>query len=434
MFYTIMWNIANLALRFYFRHLFVSNATRVPNDKPVILACNHPNSFMDAILFATHTRRPLNFFARSDAFKTNFMKAFLGALHLNPIYRQEEGKENLMKNDQTFNRGYSLLKEKGMVLVHSEGICVVEKRLRKLKKGTARMAFFSEANENFRLDLQIVPVGFNYTYPTKFRGEVMITIGEPFTTEDFREVFEENPAKAINLFNAKLSGELEKVVIIIEEKKNEPLTENLFIIFRNNDPEKAFRWRTDCTKRFVMEKSVADIVNRSYKESSGSFTELYDETMSYFKRLGALRISDSRIANGVRNTFGAILALLIAFPFFFTGAVASLLPAWLTGKITKSTVKGDVFYASVMFGAGVFVSLICYFLVLVFTAIFAPWWIFLSALFLPAFSYVFVLYIDLFRFLKGNIRYIIARSGNAEAIKSLKEQRQKILRLIHNAR
>ena len=59
---------------------------------------------------------------------------------------------------------YEVLKKNGNFIMFSEGICVQEKRLQKLRKGTARLAFGAE--EKYGLDVHIVPVGINYTYPS----------------------------------------------------------------------------------------------------------------------------------------------------------------------------------------------------------------------------------------------------------------------------
>src|SRR5664280_2945082 len=61
----------------------------------------------------------------------------------------------------TFSGIYEILRKNGNLIMFSEGICVPEKRLQKLRKGTARVAFGAE--EKFGVDVNIVPVGINYT-------------------------------------------------------------------------------------------------------------------------------------------------------------------------------------------------------------------------------------------------------------------------------
>lgn len=93
-------------------------------------------------------------------------------LNVSPVYRIEEGLENVHKNLESFAGRYEILRKNDNLFMFSEGICVQEKRLQKLRKGTARVSFGTE--EKFGDDVNIVPVGIHYTYPDKFRKEVII--------------------------------------------------------------------------------------------------------------------------------------------------------------------------------------------------------------------------------------------------------------------
>ena len=91
-------------------------------------------------------------------FKRPFARFLLRQLNVAPIYRLEEGLENVHKNLETFMGVYKILKKNGNMVVFSEGICVQEKRLQKLRKGTARMAFGAE--EKYGLDIQYRSGGY----------------------------------------------------------------------------------------------------------------------------------------------------------------------------------------------------------------------------------------------------------------------------------
>ncbi|MFN8239137.1 MAG: 1-acyl-sn-glycerol-3-phosphate acyltransferase [Bacteroidales bacterium] len=135
-----------------------------------MFAGNHQNSFLDGILVGSYLTQPIHFLMRADMFRTKVARFCLRELNVSPVYRFEEGLENVHKNLDTFKSIYKVLRKNGNYVVFSEGICVQEKRLQKLRKGTGRMAFGAE--EAHGLDVHIVPVGINYTYPSKFRKEV----------------------------------------------------------------------------------------------------------------------------------------------------------------------------------------------------------------------------------------------------------------------
>lgn len=187
--------------RIYYRRIFYSNLKKVPLDKPLLFVGNHQNSFVDGILVGSYLPQPIHFTMRADMFRKRIARFFLRELNVSPVYRMEEGFENVHRNIEAFTEIYDVLKKNGNYIMFSEGICVQEKRLRKLRKGTARLAF--GALEQFGLDVNIVPVGINYTYPSKFRKEVMINFHDAFSIKELIDIYKTQPAKALLRFNEK---------------------------------------------------------------------------------------------------------------------------------------------------------------------------------------------------------------------------------------
>ena len=111
---------ASLAIKIYCRKAVAYFDPNFVLDGPKIIACNHPNSFFDAINIAVQYPKPIYFLARGDAFKKPLVARFLKSLHLIPIYRLSEGKENLSKNMETFEMCLTLLKQNQTILIFSE--------------------------------------------------------------------------------------------------------------------------------------------------------------------------------------------------------------------------------------------------------------------------------------------------------------------------
>lgn len=429
MIYWIFKFIMQIALRVFYKNVHFSNVENIPpSGTPVIFACNHPNSFLDAISLGAIAPRGINYFARSDAFNTPFKKWLLGLYHLNPIYRLEEGKENLMKNDQVFERGFYLLhKKKQAVLIHSEGVCVVEKRLRRIKKGTARMAFHAEEKSGFTMNLAIVPIGFNYTYPTQYRKELMIHVGKPFYLHEFKDSYLDNPARAINEFDEKLAKELEKQVIIIDRKEDEEVVEQLFEIYRNDNPDKLFPWKKKSDRRFLMEKNISNKINH-LKHFPEKINSIKSSCSEYFSMLKKFDISDREVWKRKRNSFVDFAILFFGFPVFAIGYVLNILPPYLGMKITRKTVRGDVFYASVMLGASFFITLIYYLLMIGVSSFIIGWWCFAVPGFFIITGYSAVLYIGFFRKVRKMMNLTKALNKNPDLLKNLTEMRSGIIK------
>ena len=169
---------ASLAIKIYCRKTVAYFDPNFVLDGPKIIACNHPNSFFDAINIAVQYPKPIYFLARGDAFKKPLVALFLKSLHLIPIYRLSEGKENLSKNMETFEMCLTLLKQNQTILIFSEGICVNEWNLRPLKKGTARLALL--ALKEGITNLEIVPTNINYSSFSKNPKDSIIHFNASF--------------------------------------------------------------------------------------------------------------------------------------------------------------------------------------------------------------------------------------------------------------
>ena len=180
---------------------------------PKIIGANHPNSFFDAIVIAVSYPKPIYFLARGDAFNKPLVAKFLNALQMIPIYRLSEGKNNLGKNEDTFNQCLALLKQNQTILIFSEGLCVNEWKLRSLKKGTARLALMAIQNDIPNLKIQ--PTNLNYSSFHKNPKQVLVNFNS-----EFEVTVTEKEAEFYNRFNLQLKeGLLNKLIIQAEKKE-----------------------------------------------------------------------------------------------------------------------------------------------------------------------------------------------------------------------
>ena len=228
MLYQITKPLAKIALSTFFRKIYFSNAHRIPKNKPVILVANHPTAFIEPCILACWLDEPLHFMARGDfVLKSNFFKKLYKLYHIIPIFRiQDGGYEKLKDNFSAFDSASEVLKENKQVLILAEGGTVHEKRLREIKKGAARVAF-GTWEKYPDLDVQIVPVGVNYTDSDKFRSVAMIDFGEAIPLSKFVSDYAENKNKGVRLLTDEIKSELQKRVIHIEQKHEEKLVNKL---------------------------------------------------------------------------------------------------------------------------------------------------------------------------------------------------------------
>ena len=225
MLYALLKIPARFAFRIYCRKLSLNNKEIFNCDGPLLLASNHPNSFLDAIMLATLFKKPVHSLTRGDAFTKKLYYKLLTSLNMVPVYRISEGAENLGHNYKTFDYCKEIFKQNGIVLIFSEGACINEWHLRPLKKGTARLAI-STWQEG--IPLQVLPLGINYHSFTSFGKNIQLNFGHPITEKEFDASHAHG--KSIAGFNDNLNEQLKELVIEIDKHDTKTLMQRFTVV------------------------------------------------------------------------------------------------------------------------------------------------------------------------------------------------------------
>jgi 1-acyl-sn-glycerol-3-phosphate acyltransferase len=210
MLYAILKVIVRLAAKIFCRKIIINNREVLKEKGPMILACNHPNSFLDAVIMDILFERPIWSLTRGDAFLNKTVNNILFRLKMLPVYRMKEGVENLSGNYKTFDTCIELFRRGQIVLIFSEGLCVNEWHLRPLKK--ARLAY-NCLQEN--IPLKILPVGINYSSYKRFGKNLFINFRSPFSVNDFDRSLSDGAFNQV--FNNTLQEALKPLVYEIDK-------------------------------------------------------------------------------------------------------------------------------------------------------------------------------------------------------------------------
>jgi 1-acyl-sn-glycerol-3-phosphate acyltransferase len=422
--------IPPFTFRVFFRRIFYSNLKKVPLEKPLLFAGNHQNSFMDGILVGSYLPQPLHFLMRADMFANPVARFCLRELNVSPVYRMEEGLENVHKNKETFLAINKILRKNGNYVVFSEGFCVQEKRLQKLRKGTARMAFGAE--EEHGLDVNIVPVGINYTYPSKFRKEVMINFHEPFSIRDLKEIYKNNAAKGLLAFNERIEAGLLEQVIIVNNKEDDWLAEELLKMGRNNMVLPFFKWKFDTDDRRILEKGITDRINHLSASSKENLDKLKEKVRIYTQLLKSNRIKDENIARKLDWGFVRYLSVVAGWPVYIAGYLANLIPYTVPRIVCNTLIKDLRFYSSVYIGLATVLYLLYFPVLLILAGIFFGWQGLLAGLTVPLLGYLVLFYreVTIERF--HTFRYWLKKIRKPELINELSKLRADIQNDLNN--
>jgi 1-acyl-sn-glycerol-3-phosphate acyltransferase len=222
--YSFVKIIARLALPIYCRDIAINKNELLKRKGPLLLAVNHPNSFLDAIILCTLFDGTVYSLARGDAFKNKLAAKFLALFKMFPVYRVSEGVENMDENYKTFELCKNIFRQNGIVLIFSEGRCVNEWHLRALKKGTARLAISSWEDG---IDLKVLPVAINYSSFKKFGKNIKLFFGDIISKEDID--FKDTHGNAIKQFNETLKPQLSKHIFEIKSDDKAALHKSFYV-------------------------------------------------------------------------------------------------------------------------------------------------------------------------------------------------------------
>ncbi|MFN8357964.1 MAG: 1-acyl-sn-glycerol-3-phosphate acyltransferase [Spirosomataceae bacterium] len=368
MIYRFFHTILQPAIRAWFKRVYLTNVERIPASNPVMFACNHPSSAMDGILLALMLRRPLHFLARSDVFNAPWKRKFLGAIHLLPIYRMQEGYENLTKNDDTFSECFDLFRRNGTIIIFPEGFNVHEKRLRPLKKGAAKLAL--QAQEAISQDLYIVPVGINYTDAPYPRTEVMVNFGEPILVKEYMNLYQEAKPKAITQLTRQLAEHIAPEVIH-QNHGTEPLAEHCLTLRRPH-----WDWSGGDIARLRAEQQICQQVNQLYQENPALYQSLLGEADAYQAALDKAYVTDLQVVRSQQPTAWLWWLLrMVGLPLTWLGKAVNFLPLYLAHRLTIQKVKLVEFVATVRFVASAVFYLLYLLVLLDISACFGWLWV-----------------------------------------------------------
>lgn len=431
MLYTVLKATIKIGIKVFFKNIQIRGLENLPLDRPVLIACNHPNAFMDALVVSVFVKKPFHYLARGDAFKTSFMSWFLSQLKLIPIYRIQEGVGQLQKNEETFDKCYKLLQNKGIVMVFPEGVCVQERRLRKLKKGMAKIAFGAQEFSDYNLDLCIVPVGINYTTPSKSGGDVYINIAPPIEVSEYTREYKKDKAKTINRLTSDVELEMAKLIVIIENESDDLLAEQIETLYKEKLISEFELKKADPELDFTITQKIAQGINYFHKYELDQYKIIKDNVHNYFNELKQPAIKDQFLRPEIINRnllsilLPKIILLLLTFPLHVIGLLTNYIPYKLPYLLTKKIVKSIEFFSSVNIALGTFIFIFYYlFQVTLFANLFKDYTLTILFLFVAPLSGFFSLnYLKLYK----EVKAIVQIKNNLEKARKQEELRTEII-------
>lgn len=295
---------------------------------PCILISNHPSTVLDPLNVAVEVKDEVYFLANASLFKNPLLGWLLRKFYCIPVQRPQDVGGKPVNNAENFRQAVRFLSDKGCLYIAPEGSSFVERRLRKLKTGTARIAFAAEAANDWQLGLTILPVGLNYTDPTKFRSRCTTFFGQPIRVADFREQYKTDSVNAVQCLTEAMTVGLSSLILDCEDHDQDQLLYRLDAILRNEEP-----LGTEAKLR-RSQRVLAHLKSWKSKDMAG-YAEFSALVLDYFKRIKLLKINDLHVKSPTKPA-SPLLYLTLSFPLFALGYAIHFLPVFVTNKLSES--------------------------------------------------------------------------------------------------
>lgn len=351
-FYKILRVFVMFAIRNFYKKIEIVGVNKIPYSSSFLITPNHQNALMDAmaVLFAVK-KKDIVFMTRADIFKKRSQERILTFLKMLPIYRIRDGVQELGKNEEIFERSLKILEDRIPVCLMPEGNHGDKRRLRSFVKGAFRIAFRAQEIAGDKESIKILPFGLDYQHYQKYKQNMLIIFGEPVDVLDYMDDYRENQAKGLILLRDRVSEEMKKVMIHIENDELYDMFQDLRHIW-NSRMRRLIGIRGDrLIDQFRADKVMIDILNKKYEIDADYLRDLALKTSGYMKNLQLLNMRNwviEKKAYSIFRIFLSALILLITSPIALFGYLNNWLPFNIPVIKTK-TVKDKQFHSSFKF-------------------------------------------------------------------------------------
>lgn len=348
MLYRLLKAIVWLGIRIYYREIKVLNSKYLPQSGPTIIIANHPNTLMDAWILSYINRRKVHFVAKATFFNSPIKRKILHTLGMIPLNRKADNAVSGVNNKDSFEACYKVLEKGGILVIFPEGTSFLERQLRELKTGTARIALEVDRRNGGKLAVQIIPVGLNYIDADRFRGKVKVRIGKPIhITSKIRAAYLEHQGLAAKTLTTQFRTELARVFVSIDDDRKENIIDELRGLFdtkyrKNNE---------GVTSSIQLIEDMKQRLDEFSLTAPWKLDQIEKQVMALNQQLTSCGIRadflDRTYRKNVysRQYIQTALFLVITFPVFLFGWLHNSFPYKFIGKLVPKLSSDSEYHA-----------------------------------------------------------------------------------------
>ena len=333
--YRLVRAVAALLLWVFYRRIELSHADRIPRRGPVVIAANHHNALVDAMLIVASVPRRITPLAKAPLFRHPLIAPFLKLVGAVPVHRRVDG-ANPVDNAAMFAAAVAALRAGDALLIFPEGTSQPRPMLMPLRTGAARIVLSAAAGG---VDVALMPVGFVFDAPGTFRAATaLLSVGAPVPIDDV--VPQDGPASeaAARALTERLADAIRAQIVEAEDQHTLELLRTLERAWRHErgevgrvDPEASLAWRRDVMRaaRTLAERAPGRVA--AFRRHLERYAERLRESGLSEAQLGQ-RYTAPMVA---RYTLANALNLVVTLPLAVAGMVAHAVPYTLTDVVAR---------------------------------------------------------------------------------------------------
>jgi glycerol-3-phosphate O-acyltransferase / dihydroxyacetone phosphate acyltransferase len=333
--YRLVRAVAALLLWLFYRRIDTTHAERIPLTGPVVIAANHHNALVDAMLIVVSVPRRITPLAKAPLFGHPLIGPFLKLVGAVRVHRRVDGADP-RDNAAMFTAAVAALRAGGALLIFPEGTSQPRPTLMPLRTGAARIVLSAAAED---VHVALMPVGLIFDEPGTFRAaSALVSIGPAVAIDDARAQYSQGPEAAVRALTERLADTIRAQIVEAEDHHTLELLGTL---------ERAWRHERGESGRVGAEASLA--WRREVMRTAGTLAERAPGRVAAFRRHlegYAERLRESGLSDGqlgqrytprivLRYTLSNALNLAVTLPLAFAGMIAHAVPYALTGLVAR---------------------------------------------------------------------------------------------------
>lgn len=362
MLYRFLKIILGIGIRLYYREVRIKDKERLSQKGAKIIIANHPNTLMDAWIIGQLCKEPIYFLTKGTFFNSKWKTKLLMSLGMIPINRATDGKTSGVSNMSSFEQCYQVLEQGKTLVVFPEGNSFLERQLRELKSGTARIALELLMRGKLK-DVTIIPVGLIYTKGEKFRSSVLGFVGENIDVKPYLQEYTTDSIKASKKLTEDFRVALEKMLIQSASIEQEQLVDQIVEVLAIDISGAAGK---ELERNIDAVKQAHNSLNQIYVHEPWKISRVEQLVRSIRWRLNQLEIGPDILGRKKKSThvfvqlLQSLIMILFGFPLFFFGAIHNILPYQFTSLLMPKMVRDIEYYAPIAILIGIVIYPLTY--------------------------------------------------------------------------